>query len=128
MRLRAILGAAATILSCTLANAQQTTRHIDGYRCMMLNITERQSMDPQFKVVLRAAPSPTAPEAGWAAAIVVIKEPVVPQNGFLQMLKPNGQPAWIPAAMVMAYRPLSDPNAKCFPSVLANGRIGTSPR
>ncbi len=109
------------------AQAQTSTKRIPGYRCMMLDITEQQSMDPTFHVTLRAAPSPSSPEAGWAGSVVIVKEPVQSQNGFLQMLKPNGQTAWILANEVKAYHPVAAPNAKCVPEVLPNGRVGTGP-
>lgn len=118
---------AVVMVSATSAHAQGGAKPIAGYRCMMLNITEQQSMDPNFRVTIRSAPSPSAPSAGWAAAVVIVRDPAVPQNGFLQMLKPNGQTAWIPADMVKVYRPAADPNARCVPEVLPNGRIGTGP-
>ena len=102
-------------------------KRIPGYKCMMLNITEQQSMDPGFRVEIKSAPSPTSPGAGWAGGVVIVHDPAVPQNGFLEVLKPNGQAAWIPASMVKAYRPLADPTAKCVPEVLPNGRIGFGP-
>jgi hypothetical protein len=94
---------------------------------MMLNITEQQSMDPSFRVSVKSAPSSSSPDAGWAAAVVIVRDPAVPQNGFVQMLKPNGQTAWIPANLVKTYRPVADPNARCTPEVLPNGMIGTGP-
>lgn len=125
---RIIVAFAATFAALAPAQAPTAgTRIITGYRCMMLNITEQQGMDPHFHVPVRTAPSSTAPEAGWATAIVIVREPVVPQNGFLEMLRGNGQTAWIPANEVKAYRPLADPTAKCVPEVLPNGRIGTGP-
>lgn len=109
------------------AFAQAPVKRIPGYECMMLNITEQQSMDPAFHVTLRSSPSSSAPEAGWAGSIVIVREPPVSQNGFLSVLKPNGQRAWILADMVKAYHPVADPTAKCMPEVLPNGRIGTGP-
>jgi hypothetical protein len=125
MRYVAITTLAATLVSGPL-HAQTAVRHIEGYRCMMLNITERESMDPNFRVVVRSAPSPGAPEAGWSAAIVIVKEPVVPRNGFLEMLRADGRTAWISATVVKPYRPVADPNARCFPAILSNGRVGTT--
>lgn len=120
----AVLGVAVIAGS---TQAQSAVKRIPGYKCMMLNITEQQSMDPGFRVNVKSAPSPSSPDAGWAAAVVIVRDPAVPQNGFLQMLKPNGQTAWIPANMVKTYRPVADPNARCVPEVLPNGRIGTGP-
>ena len=107
--------------------AQTPVKRISGYRCMMLNISESQAMDPHFHVSLRSQPSSNAAENGWAGSIVIVREPLVPDSGFLQVLKPNGERAWISAAMVKPYRPVADPSAKCIPEVLPNGRIGTGP-
>lgn len=126
MRLPALAAlGVATIVGAT--QAQSAGRRIPGYECMMLNITEQQSMDPGFRVNVKSAPSSTSPNAGWAAAVVIVRDPSVSRNGFLEMLKPNGQTAWIPANMVKTYRPVADPNARCVPAVLPNGRIGTGP-
>lgn len=114
------------VLGATAAHAQTPVRHVPGYRCMMLNITEQQSMAPNFRVTLRSAPSPTAAEAGWAPAVVIVREPLTPQNGFLQVLRPDGTAAWIPSNMVKPYRPAAAPEAKCFPTILSNGRVGTT--
>ena len=97
---------------------------LPGYRCMMLNLSEQQSMDPSMRVPVRAAPSVTAPTVGWAGAVVVVREPVKPVNGFVQILFPDGRPVWIASDVLRPYHSLGDPNAKCVPEILPNGRIG----
>jgi hypothetical protein len=94
---------------------------------MMLNITEQQSMDPGFHVDLKAQPSAASRTIGWQPAIVIVKEPAVPQNGFLQVIRANGQEAWIEASIVKPYRAVSDPTAKCAPEVMPNGMIVSGP-
>jgi hypothetical protein len=95
-----------------------------GYRCMMLNLSEQQSMDPSLRVPVQAAPSTSAPTVGWAGAVVVVREPVTPVNGFVQMLYPDGRQVWIASNALRPYHSLGDPNAKCVPEILPNGRIG----
>ena len=122
------------LVTCVLAVGLSTSgqvhdagKRIIGYKCMMLNITEQQAMDPNFRVDIKSAPSSASPSAGWAGAVVIVRDPALPENGFLQMLKPNGETAWIRADMVKTYRPVADPTAKCVPEELPNGRIGTGP-
>jgi hypothetical protein len=91
---------------------------------MMLNLSEQQSMDPSMRVLVRAAPSMSAPAVGWAGAVVVVREPVTPVNGFVQMLFPDGRQVWIASDVLRPYHSLGDPNAKCVPEILPNGRIG----
>ena len=97
---------------------------LPGYRCMMLNLSEQQSMDPSKRVPVRGAPSMSAPTVGWAGAVVGVREPVTSVNGFVQMLFPDGRQVWIASDMLRPYHSLGDPNAKCIPEILPNGRIG----
>jgi hypothetical protein len=115
------------VVAGSTMNAEAAVRRISGYQCMMLNITEQQSMDPAFHVVFRSAPSQSAREAGWAGSVVIVRSPLQQNNGFFQVLKPNGQSAWIAANMVKPYHPAAQPNGTCVPQVLPNGRIGTGP-
>ena len=117
----------AVAVTAVPAMAQQPAKRIAGYQCMMLNITEQQSMDPAFHVSLRSVPSDGAPEAGWAGSVPIVREPAVPRNGFLQVLKADGSKAWIAAGMVKPYHPVSDSSARCVPEVLPNGRVVIAP-
>ena len=117
----------AVVSSHAQAQAHAVRERLAGYECMMLNITEQQAMDPNFHVGVKAQPSPTSATVGWQPGIVIVKEPAVPRNGYLQILRANGQEAWIEANIVKAYHPLSDPNAKCAPELLPNGLIGSGP-
>jgi hypothetical protein len=129
MRLKSHLTliAAIVILGAHAALAQTASRPLSGYECKMLNITEQQSMDPNFHVAVHSGPSETSRVVGWAAAVVIVKTPAIAENGFLQMLFPNGRTVWIAASETKAYRPVSDPSARCQPEILANGRIGFGP-
>ncbi|MDE1905509.1 MAG: hypothetical protein KGH75_03550 [Rhodospirillales bacterium] len=122
----AIMGVCAVALS-TQAHAQTQRHKLAGYECMMLNITEQQSMDPHFHVNLKAQPSASSATVGWQPAIVIVKEPAVPENGFLQVIRANGQKAWIEESIVKPYRAAADPTAKCAPEVMPSGMIGPGP-
>ena len=108
------------------ALAATTPRPIPGYKCMMLDLTEQQSMDPSVHIQVRSGPSASAPAIGWASSVVVVKQPATPVGGYLAMLFPNGRAAWIAANEVRPFKSVSDPNAQCFPVILPNGLIGIS--
>jgi len=122
-----LLPAVATVCLAGFSNAHARETRLPGYECMMLNITGPQSMDPNFHVYLKASPSPASATVGWTPAVVIVKEPAVPVNGFLKIIRPNGKKAWIEARMVKPYHAEADPSAKCAPVVLPNGLIGTGP-
>jgi len=77
--------------------------------------------------VVHSGPSETSPAAGWASAVVIIKMPEIPENGFLQMLLPNNRTVWIAADDTKPYRSVSNPNARCRPEILPSGRVGFGP-
>ena len=126
MKCAALILSGAVLASPAFAQTR-APKIIAGYQCMMLNITEQQSMDPNFHIVLRSAPSPAAPTAGWATSVVIVPEHMVSKNGFVPMLRGNGQTAWITERDIKPYRPASNPNARCVPEVLPNGRVGIGP-
>jgi hypothetical protein len=105
-------------------SAATPSRPISGYRCMMLNLTEQQTMDPSVHVPFRASPSETAPPVGWAGSVVAVRESQTPVNGFVRALFPTGQEVWIAADKLRPYHSLGDPSAKCVPVVLPSGKIG----
>ena len=112
------------ILAAGLCSTATEAKPLPGYQCMMLNITEQQSMDPTFHVPVRAQPSASARVVGTAGSVVIVRVPAKPVNGFLEMLFPDGRQVWIAAEAVRPYHSLGDPNAKCVPEILSNGRIG----
>ncbi len=115
---------ALTLLPSAAGHAESPGKRIPGYQCMMLNLTEQQSMDPTVHIPVRASPSNSAPAVGWAGAVVIVREPLAPVNGFLQILFPDGRQLWISADMLRPYHSLGNPRAKCVPMTLPNGRIG----
>jgi len=110
------------VLSSSAAAAQPVyaVRPIPGYACAKLNITEHEAMDFHFAVPIRSAPDPHAAIGTNASAVLLLKQPVHAENGYVEVLQLNGQPGWIEQNRVKPY----DPHARCVPSVLSNGRIG----
>jgi hypothetical protein len=97
---------------------------LPGYKCMALNLTAEQSMDPSTHVVFRSAPSDSAPVAGYAMMQVAVRDPARLVNGYLEARFPSGGEVWIKANQVVPYHSLGDPTARCVPVMLSNGRSG----
>lgn len=58
------------------------------------------------------------------AGATVIVSPHAMVDGYLQLLLPSGQYAWIEAYKLKPWRSASNPKATCTPSVLSNGLPG----
>ena len=100
------------------------TRPLDGYVCKMLNLTEEQAMSPKPQVYVKAEPSASAPNVGWAPLTVAVKVPMRPQNGFVEMLNLSGRTVWIQQEAITDWHSRSNPAARCAPAVMPNGRFG----
>jgi hypothetical protein len=110
-------------LTATVCTAPvYAVREIPGYKCMKLNLTEKQALDfsGASLVWILTAPEAHAPRGTWAAAVVFVRTPEHLVNGYLEVLQETGKPGWIEAEKVKPY----DPNARCVPSVMSNGKIG----
>jgi hypothetical protein len=97
---------------------------LPGYKCMMLNLTGEQFMDPGTHIPFRSQPSDTAEIAGYASAQVAVKEPVHQVNGYVQARFPTGGNVWIKSSSLAPYHSLGDPTARCVPVMMSNGRSG----
>jgi hypothetical protein len=114
---------AATCLAASArAESVYAVRAIPGYKCMKLNLTEKQALDfsGASLVWILTAPETRAPRGTWAASVVLVRTPEHLVNGYLEVLQATGKPGWIEADQVKPY----DPNMRCMPSVMSNGRIG----
>jgi hypothetical protein len=121
-----VLAACVTIaqLPGAIAAASPASKPIPGYQCMMLNLTEQQSMDPSVHIPVRSSPSDSSPPVGWAGAVVAVRKPMTVVNGYAPMLCPDGRDLWIAASALRPYHSLGDPKATCVPVTLPNGRVG----
>jgi hypothetical protein len=121
---RVIIGLtlAAALAPATRAEPVYAVRAIPGYKCMKLNLTEKQALDfsGASLVWILTAPETHAPHGTWAASVVLVRTPEHLVNGYLEVLQATGTPGWIEADKVKPY----DPNMRCVPSVMSNGRIG----
>ena len=122
---RLFIGLAVGMISLSsAANAEHPTvvGPLPGYGCMVLNLTEQQSMDPSTHVPVRGGPSDTAPVSGYASGIMVVPMPLRSKNGFTQVLFGSGTILWIQSSMLRPYYSLGDPAAKCRAVRLSNGK------
>jgi hypothetical protein len=119
-----VLIASATLSAATAIERAHPVRPLAGYKCMMLNLTEQQFLDPSVRVPVRSEPAASAPEVGWAATNVAVREPPHIVNGFTEALFPNGATVWIESRMLRPYHSQGDPTAKCVPSVMSDETPG----
>ena len=109
------------LTSAALAETLRAVSPLPGYKCMVLNLSEQQAKDFNVHVPVRGQPAANAPEVGWAAATVAVRDPPHVVNGFTEALFPTGATVWIASNKL---RPYSDPHAKCVPSLMSNGKPG----
>ena len=122
---RRVLSAVFIALPFTLhAQGLRVVQPIDGYRCMSLNLSERQLLDNSKPVPVRTEPSLEAPQVGVAGATVAVLQAARPVNGFVQSLFPTGQHVWILSSDLRPWQSLTNPKARCVPSWLSNGKPG----
>ena len=120
------IGFALMLSSPIAAWAQRPTivGPLAGYQCMMLNITEKQALDPNFQIPVYTQPSETSQPFGYASLQVAVQQPPRVVNGFTEMLFPTGAKVWIKTGLLRPYRSLGDPSARCNPVSLSNGHVG----
>lgn len=108
------------------ANAQglHPMSPLQGYSCMMLKLTNEQIRSNSVTVPVYNGPSTASGEAGIASAVLIVKNPLNVQNGFAESLFPDGRTVWIKADYLQPYRSASNPNARCTPSMMSNGKPG----
>ena len=122
--LAAVLLAAMAVGHTAAAQGLTAVKPLAGYVCMRLNLTREQMLDNSLSVPVFAHPSSTSPKIGEASATVITKSPMESQNGFAEILFPDGRPAWIQVNMLVPFRNSLNPTAHCTPSLLSNGKPG----
>lgn len=125
MSIRLLLG---TIASCGVAIAASNAhaaRPLPGYQCLNVKMTAAEAADPNFMLTVRKGPSPQAPVLGTIGLTFVAPDPLIQQNGFIQVVRADQSVGWVPATSTKRWQSADqDPNARCLPEILDNGRIG----
>lgn len=115
---------AASVPVLAQAEGLHAVHPIPGYVCMQLALTSAQIVDPKIGVPVREAPSRSATIAGYAATTVIVQSPPQAKDGFLQVLRPDGELGWIEAGYLRPWTNPYAPNARCVPSLMSNGKPG----
>jgi len=109
-------------------DAFEVDKMIDGYNCMLidykaLNVTDEEAFNGTGLQPVYAGPTEESKKLGTTGSIVYVAWPLNRVNGFVYMLRPNGEHAWIHE---IALRPLGKAAASavtCTLSQNAKGRI-----
>ncbi len=124
----ALTALAMTALGTSAASALTAVKPAPGLACMSLDSVALQTMQQSKLPPVLSAPDPSAPQLGYPSAIVFVKWPLVQENGFTEMERLNGQTGWIATAHLAPWHALNGGTAKCVPSIMSNGKLGTSIR
>ncbi len=105
---------------------RQTTvvQTLPGWKCMALasSYGPRGAFAPPAPVF--DGPGSSAAQVGTGAGTIIVAEESPPSGGRTEILRPNGQKAWIDVKELTRWHSISDPAAICHPAVLSNGRYG----
>lgn len=96
-----------------------------GLTCMLLDDQDLQATVQSQLPPIRSAPSPNAPMVGYPSEIVLVRDPLEEQAGYVAVVRINGQPGWIAADKLQPWHAMNGRPGKCIPSLLSNGRLGT---
>ena len=127
MKTRMLIQAAIAIV--TLGTSAYASQPLPGYQCLALNMTPAQAADPNFVLTVRRGPSDQAPVLGTVGALLIAANPVVQQNGYIQITRADSSVGWVPASSAKPWRsPNPASNARCYAEILDNGRVGFTTR
>jgi len=101
-------------------------RPLEGYTCMMLDETVKESMDFNNPVSFKLQPSDSAPGVAPAGMQVAIKDGGRTINGYVETVDFALRPRWITSARLAPYHAKADPTATCAPAIMSNGHLGFS--
>ena len=126
---RLFLVAAATVLVSATAYAQSYKRVVvvkvlPGLQCMSLASAYGPQGTNAPPAPVFDGPQPQAAQIGTGAGVILAPATIRPINGRTEIVRPNGERAWIDVNQLSPWRSLSDPNAVCQPALLSNGRYG----
>ncbi len=124
--LRTFMLLTAVMPSLAVGQSLYPVRPAPGLACMSLDsqaleVTNQSSLPPVL-----AEPNRSAQTIGYPTSIVFVRSPLVEQHGYIAMVRLNGQPGWIEASRLRPWHPMNGGAASCTPSIMSNGRLGTS--
>jgi hypothetical protein len=125
-KLTLIVAALTSLPLVSFGQSLTPVRPVPGLKCMSLDPSSRAATRQDALPPILASPDPNAPRIGYPTSVVFVKTPVHEQNGFIEVVRLNGQGGWIAADHLRPWRPLNGESATCTPSVMSNGKLGTS--
>lgn len=118
-----------TLIACVLtvetapkAEGLRAVRPLNGYKCMGLTAEEMASSSPGPAILTE--PKRGAAVLGRASATVIVANPERTSNGFTAVLTLSGKPGWVDTKVLAPYASLTNPSARCVPSLMSNGGVG----
>lgn len=116
-----------TILSGAHAQGiRQTTvvQPLTGWKCMALASSYGPNGAFAPAVPVFDGPEQSATKIGTSAGTILVAKDMPVSRGRTEILRPNGQKAWIDVRELTNWHSVSDRSATCNPAVLSNGRFG----
>jgi hypothetical protein len=101
-----------------------TMHYLDGYQCMALAANYGPDGIHAPPAAVYAGPENNAPQIGLSGAVIIVPDPLKPENGRTITIQSSGSKAWIDVDLLTHWHALSDPAAVCRPALLSNGRYG----
>jgi hypothetical protein len=100
-------------------------RDLEGWQCMSpKGIYEPDGINYTGAPVY-SGPDAGAAQVGLGNGVIIVPNPLKPENGRTVMIWPNGKKVWIAVNELTNWHAVSDPSAQCVPALLSNGRYGT---
>ncbi len=125
-----VMFAAAGIIAIGAADVQafEEGRSIDGYNCMSinykaLNVTDEEVFKGTGLQPVFAGPTETSRKLGTTGNIVYVDWPLNKANGFVRILRPNGEHAWIAEIALKPFQNADASSITCTLYQKANGPI-----
>ncbi len=102
----------------------EVVKLLPGWKCMALASAYGPQGTNAPPAPVFEGPQPGAAQIGIGAGVIIAPASIQPTNGRTQIVRPNGQKAWIDVNQLTPWHSLSDPNASCQPALMSNGRYG----
>ncbi len=114
---------AAALVAAVAAGTFHARAAAPGLTCMEPTILD-SNPNPAFTALPRvfASPAPGSKQIGVATSVVYALSPSKRQNGFLEVLHPNGMYGWVRESAIEPWHNVNNPSARCSAHVLPNGK------
>jgi hypothetical protein len=96
-----------------------------GLECMLLDDQDLAATQQSQLPPIRSAPSTSSTVIGYPSEIVFVRVPLQEQDGFVAVVKLNGEPGWIEADKLQPWHAMNGRPGRCIPSLMSNGFLGS---